>query len=316
MESPNFNFIAAVLGESGAAALAKAAERSVELSHAFVPRTILAWLQAESEYEGAIPGVGTGYVNFRKNEHGFSGSIQVGAGMHKFEDESLFHVAASVAVALGLDHGKLPESARDIDIERLGRSIDVLAKARRVAVALQKSSPPGKYNDLPEELKARGYSADSAFAIAWAKHNAGKKVRKEELDSFEEKFKKDELEKSGPGTGVAHAPTAPKPPTPPVAPNTTPAKPKPPTTGPKPPKAPKPQAPTMQLTRSEAEHPCPSCGQPQFRGDVFRGCLCFSAFAKSVTVMAANPGGITVQFDPADWGPDELMTFRESVGRE
>lgn len=40
---------------------------------------------------------------------------------------------------------------------------------------LEKVSPPGKFKDLPEKLKAKGYPAKSAFAIAWAAKNKANK---------------------------------------------------------------------------------------------------------------------------------------------
>lgn len=46
---------------------------------------------------------------------------------------------------------------------------------------LNKKSPPGKFKDLPEKLKEKGYSADSAFAISWAAKNKAD-AKKSDLD--------------------------------------------------------------------------------------------------------------------------------------
>jgi hypothetical protein len=76
MDGRKFQFLKAVLGEDGAKALAKAAERAPELGNALLPRTIMAWLGVASrdDFEGTIPGVENTYLQFTKAEAKYSGS--------------------------------------------------------------------------------------------------------------------------------------------------------------------------------------------------------------------------------------------------
>lgn len=140
MDPRKLQFLVAVLGEDGARALAKASERSQELGNVLVPRTIMAWLgmAGRDSYEGDIPGVINSYVQFTKNEQDYSGSVGVGEDVYTFENESIVHVAGAVAVALGIDHERAHPDLRDLDLARLGKSIDLLAKARAVAEKLLK----------------------------------------------------------------------------------------------------------------------------------------------------------------------------------
>ena len=58
MDVTRYSFLVATLGEDGATALAKAAERSPVLAPVLVPRALLSWLQLQgSAYEGSLPGV-------------------------------------------------------------------------------------------------------------------------------------------------------------------------------------------------------------------------------------------------------------------
>lgn len=140
MDPRKFKFLVSVLGADGAKALAKAAERSQELENALLPRTILAWLgiAARSDYEGGIPGVDNTYIQFQKSEDKFTGSISIGDDIYSFEDAALLHMASAVAVALGQDHERVSPGLRDMDIQRLGKNIDTLVKARVAVAELRK----------------------------------------------------------------------------------------------------------------------------------------------------------------------------------
>jgi hypothetical protein len=131
MDLQRQNFLTAVLGTEGATMLVKAVEKHDVLEHALLPRTILAWLQSAPSYEGALPGNNGTHVNFEKSESGFTGSVGMGADLYKFEAVSVFHVGAAVAVALGVEE-LVSDGLRDLDIERLGKTIDSLAKVKRV----------------------------------------------------------------------------------------------------------------------------------------------------------------------------------------
>lgn len=144
MDPRSQQFLRAILGADGAAAMCTAAERSSALEYALVPRAILAWVGSAPRYEGEIPGVEGSHLAFRKSESGFAGVLRVGEVTHDFEDRSLAHLGAIVSIALGVPVQPVPEELRDVEIERLGKSIDVLAKFRRVRKGLEKSkSGPG-----------------------------------------------------------------------------------------------------------------------------------------------------------------------------
>ena len=146
MDVLRYGFLVATLGEDGATALSKAAERSPVLGPVLVPRAILAWLQLQQDanYEGELPGVTNSYLSFQKasgfqktlttgtpTPDSFTGVIAVGDKSYGFEDASALQLAASIGIALGVDADQLDPSLRDVDLRRLGHSIDLLAKARR-----------------------------------------------------------------------------------------------------------------------------------------------------------------------------------------
>lgn len=131
MDERKLNFLKAVLGEDGARALQKAAERSEDLGNAIVPRAILSWLGivGRADYEGDVPGVDNTYLHFAKHESLYDGSIAIGDEVYTFDNASVYHVASAVAVSIGADLAPA-QTLRDADIARLGKSIDLLAKAR------------------------------------------------------------------------------------------------------------------------------------------------------------------------------------------
>jgi GNAT superfamily N-acetyltransferase len=140
------DFLIATLGMEGAKALLKAVEREPSLAGVLMPRAILGWLTftAENEYEGSIPGLDNSYVEFQKSEEGFSGSISLDSGIYSFERASLYHLAASMAMALGLEPNGVDSRIRDTVLVKLGESIDTLAKAQVLMheLKLQKSLQP------------------------------------------------------------------------------------------------------------------------------------------------------------------------------
>ena len=125
-------FMAAALGTDGASALRKAAEREPRLDQILIPRAIVGWLSFTTahEYEGQIPGIENSYVQFQKSDKGFSGSISLNEGIYSFEHASVYHLAASIAMALGVQTGPLDADVRDTVLVKLGKSIDTLAKAQ------------------------------------------------------------------------------------------------------------------------------------------------------------------------------------------
>lgn len=146
-------FLVEVLGPDGASALIKATERSQELGNALLPRSVLAWINTHSDqFQGELPGTNTA-VAFSKSEEGYSGYVGVGTDMYRFTNATLFHVAASVSVALGAA-GEGVAAARGLHLENLGRSIDLLAKSQKLHKELDKKKAAEeleKSKDKPAE---------------------------------------------------------------------------------------------------------------------------------------------------------------------
>lgn len=140
MDGRKLGFLTSVLGKEGARALSKAVERSTALGNVVLPRAIVAWLGAVPTYEGEIPGVANTYVSFAKSESGFSGSVAIEDTMYEFADQPILRVAAAMAVALGADREPVDPTVRDLDLARLGKSIELLVKARMVAAELAKTT--------------------------------------------------------------------------------------------------------------------------------------------------------------------------------
>jgi len=167
MDERKFAFLIAVLGVDGARALRKAVERSSECETVLVPRAILAWLALpQEEYEGDLPGIENTYCSFKKSENGFDGSVTMGKDVYQFQGASQLHLASAIAVSIGVDSDRPHPSLRDLDLVRLGKSIDLLAKARYVAERLAKSRslekaisliPPGPEVREPKAATAKVY---------------------------------------------------------------------------------------------------------------------------------------------------------------
>ncbi len=238
-------FLTAVLGSDGSGALMKAVERSAVLEYALVPRTILAWIQSGSEHDGELPGIEGSFACF----------------------------------ALGIEPDQAPTDLRDLDLERLGKSIDAIAKLRFVTRTLEKS-------DEPEETEKEPCPICGSVADETCEH----------------KVKKEELEK-----GAAAAPQAPKPPKPPAAAGSAPK--------PSLPKTPKPPT-TIKMTKAEVARVCSACGLGQFKDGKFHGCICFRAMNKAVKVTPVDAGGFNIELDPRVWDKGDVVTFLEAVGRK
>lgn len=162
------DFLDEVLGTAGARALRKAIERQPTLEPLLVPRAVLAWvaMAARLGYEGPVPAHDVS-VRLAKSEHGFSGSV----GDVEFANETLYRVAARVAVAMGVD-GQLPD-ARSLDLERLGKSLDALVKARVVAELRKAVLDPKSAHDAGYrfDVSHRGDHTTTVRASFWQGHS-------------------------------------------------------------------------------------------------------------------------------------------------
>lgn len=157
MSTPATEFLKHVLGEDGQKAFEKANARLPTIEAALAPRTIISWLgtSIRMKYEGEIPGLENSYIAIQKSEEGFSGALTVGEHVHQFENEDLLHVAAAVAISLGLGDLQIDPAVKSTDISKLGKSIDMLVKARLVtrSVFEQLKKPLAK-DELPGKAAA------------------------------------------------------------------------------------------------------------------------------------------------------------------
>ena len=136
---PSIEFLKHVLGEDGQKAFEKADKRSGGIGVVLGPRAIIGWLSAaiKANFEGEIPGLHNSYISLQKHEaNSFSGVLTIGEQVHSFNEADILHVAANIAVALGIEDLEIPQHLKNSDISKLGKSIDMLVKARVIAKAL------------------------------------------------------------------------------------------------------------------------------------------------------------------------------------
>ncbi len=346
-------FIRSVLGPSGAQALQKAVDRQPDLSTALFPRAVMAWLAmvAPVGFQGMIPGSAFG-IEFTKSEgevislDSYRGSIQVKGHRYQFKDANLYHIAALIASALGEEDIQDTSNLKDIEIARLGKSLDQLVIARAVAESQHYEELRKSHDDKFSQAAFRN-RITNAVVPTGPLHDLDQLDDEPGFDAghYEEGFLTEEgifvprevalTKVESPGKAAA-----PKPPIGPVAP--TPAK--PPKIGgatlPKPvapapavgalgkppgglpgaaktakPKLPgmKPKLPSLKVAKSELGNVCLTCGQAQFSQNIFTGCLCLQDGAK-FTKSESKPDGVLISFDPAGWCPEDiaalLMTIR------
>ena len=145
-------FLAAVLGP-GAAPVARVAAEPVYAGYV-VPRVVRAWLGSQEGFSGCLPGT-TVAASLRKTEAGWGGQVDVDGAVYQFSGESIHHATAAVAAALGSEF--VPVRARDVDLARLGKTLDALVKAApRARGAGEAPGPAAKPSEkiAPEEKAA------------------------------------------------------------------------------------------------------------------------------------------------------------------
>lgn len=137
-----YKFLSGIVGKDGAQALKKAVQRDSRLDSVILPRAIIGWLNFISryEYEGELPGVENSYIEFTKNEDGtFSGSIAIGEEVHEFNNTDVYHMASAISVSINADTQDFEDDIKTAVLERLGKSIDALAKAHEISRTLAKN---------------------------------------------------------------------------------------------------------------------------------------------------------------------------------
>lgn len=299
MDSKKFQFLTAVVGKEGALALQKAASRSTYLEAAILPRAIVSWLEASQDYLGGLPGVENTHLSLTKSEAGFTGDISIGEGVYHFTDSSILHVAAAMVVALEGDKERVAIEMPDRDLAKLGKSVDLLVKARECSRQLMKAKGE-KLHCCVCNSEYAGYDDDGK--VYCRAHD------KKDLDK---------LEAPG-GQGK------PRPPIQPIAPTMQPSNVMKP--GKKPagaasmgstpgmPSA-KPINKSIKITKSQAQARCAICGAPQMRDLKFVGCYCFTGLSKSVSVRPLESAKFYVELEfDSDWDTESIDTLVQAFG--
>ncbi len=107
-------------------------ERNPGLESIVLPRTVIAWLTAVSDgHCGSIPGVPNSLLSLSKSDSNYNGTAAIGDFVHSFDSNSLLHIAASISVSLGATNIQ-DSSINPEQIQKLGKSIDLLIKAKRI----------------------------------------------------------------------------------------------------------------------------------------------------------------------------------------
>ncbi len=248
MDSKKYDFLKAVLGQDGAAALKKAADRLGGLEDAVLPRAIMAWLAvaARGNYEGQIPGVDDSYLDFTKNTNGsYSGWIAMGEEVFPFHNATPFHLAASVSLALGAE--KINEEFDSVDLVKLGKSIDIMAKAKYVS---------NLDNLVKKQSVVEGKPGPAQVQTVNATIAGGRDRRKQT-----------------PPTGVQIGQPEPVGPQP-EKPATSARK-------------PTVKVPKLKISMT-TKHECGECGLPLIKNDKFVGCMCFKDVARYVQLTKSQ----------------------------
>lgn len=287
MDPRKLSFLQAVIGPDGAKALAKAAV-TPDLEWALLPRVVMSWLEvvAHGSYHGALPGIDETHLVLRKGETDFDGSITIGTDTYTFRDASIYHVAGSVAVAMGLDHEPQP-ALRHPALAKLGKSIDVLVKARTLRKASAQHSGGAKGVTLPGTAAKPQAPLAPLGPVAIQPKIAGPGVGTKSAVSA-----KPTASKTSPGAPPAGAAGKPK-----VAP----------------PKLPGIKQPTIKVSKAESKTPCPACGAIQFKDDRYVGCICFADLCKHTRTMALNDGYV-IELGKG-WHHEEICVLAEGLGK-
>lgn len=331
----------ALVGVEGAAALASASQRIPHLESAVLPRALYSWLSlaAPGGYDAPLPGLPDTHLALRKSEDGVSGVVEMAGQTYDFEAVSLLHVSAAIGVLGGFADTISPEIPDDT-LARLGKSVDLLVKARAVREVLTKAAAP-EY-EFEHERSASTPVTTTVYATLKGKE-CGRAVVVHDGDrlkikswtvapdahpTLESKLQDAVrhitglgLEKADPegrteGPGPAHKPTEAAGPLAPDAPTrqqTQPPKPKATKIPvPPPPKPPKLKLKMLKSIRTNSlDCPCPVCDGQQMRDGTFVGCWCFRDLASDATLRKSE-GEVVVTFG-SRWDEDAVLAFLSSV---
>jgi hypothetical protein len=282
------NFMKSILGEDGQQAFNKMIGRAPSIGALLAPRTILGWINtaARINYEGELPGVSNSYVSLSKSDVGIYGAVALEGVHHTFEGHDLVHVAAAISHALGVESIDIDPSLRDTDISKLGKSIDLLVKARTIT-------------HVAEEEMAK-------FANRLKCTCEPMSLGKESRDEVKTHHKDCPLAKTeSPGQVAAARPPLEQQPGP-----------KPQATQPvvnKPPMQ-KSARRELMVKHEDVGRDCRVCGQKLFRAGAFVGCMCFRALAKNVQTREIQLGFV-LKLNGSDWDTDTVQTLISTFRR-
>lgn len=275
MDSKKYDLLKAVLGHDGAAALEKAADRLGGLEDAILPRAIMAWLgvAARGDYEGPIPGVDDSYLDFTKNENGsYSGSIAMGEGVLPFQNATQFHLAASIAFSLGTEN--LSSDYEDVDLVKLGKAIDIMAKAKYIA----------NIDELAKALPGPAHQPTTDAVIQGAKGQPTPPTKQREKGPRPVATRKPPKQAKTPKVVVPKKQV----------------------------KLPGAKAKSVALPEAAKKSECNECGLPLIKSERFVGCMCFKDVAPYVS-LSKNDRGTYINFANT-MDEDAIATILETLG--
>ena len=159
-------FLTSLLGQEGCKALKKATDHNPDLALSVIVRSLMGWLDVitRQDFQGKIPG--THYAcEIKKNQSDtFSGHLKTKEDVVSFNNASLHNVAGAIATVLGVED-ELPQNVDNTHLAALGKSIDLLIKARIVTSYKQKPVVPQK---LSKSINLPRPSTRRVFRIAKA----------------------------------------------------------------------------------------------------------------------------------------------------
>jgi hypothetical protein len=298
MANQSQRFLKEVIGKDGSEALAKAVSSNDTLSWALLPRVLFSWLEvvSNSDYNDKIPGTDID-LSFKKSEDNYTGRIDIGNEVYTFRDTSLFHVAGSIAVALGSDE-PAPE-LKSPSLAKLGKSIDLLVRSR----TLRKAHGAARGSLPSTTAKPLGPKLPTVPAAPTRKQAKGVvKVAAPE---------KPAATKTSSQTGASG-------PKKPAKPDTV-AKVKPakqillPGQKAKSAESTAPKLSSVKVGKSESVGKCATCGKAHFNGKKYVGCICFESLAKS-TKTTVLEDGYRIEFGD-EWNLEGIAVLAEMLGK-
>jgi hypothetical protein len=317
MNKPKSRFLAALLGEHGAQALNKAADRSDAVAGFILPRTAMAWVEMVGRvgsYSGTIPGNANTFLSFAKSEDGnYRGQVDWAGTSYTFEDASADQLVAAVVVALECDC-EAPTDDRQTPqmLQGLGKSIDLLVKAR-----VYSEVKLAKTQDLSGEKPGEAQSQEGAVGPGKAdppegpatglqdrkanlpRGDIGIKVQTPQQRPAEPRTTTNIVPETPTVAGTSQRPRA----VAKIEPSPSSA-------------APVRQIPRLskvrrlRLSEKQLRASCEACRQPLVAGGNFVGCLCFRDLRGATKLLK---GGI-LELDSAHWDDEAILTLIDSLG--